>query len=175
MTWSGHGKEHKITDYETADGSGVEFAYRLRLLLSAVCRLQTTNMALLDSIFSGEHGIAALLANSLAGHALIVCPGKQGAYNPETDTYEQSDETEFPVKFVQETMKRNVLTHVGGVQMEAGDLVGMIPAYQINIPLRRRVDHLRKNGVNYLIESMEKISSGDETVLVRILCKRGVT
>jgi len=130
-------------------------------------------MALLDSIFSGEHGIAAVLANNLAGNALIVCPAQQGAYNPDTGTYEQAEGSDFPVKFVQEMMKRNVLTHVGGVQIEAGDLVGVIPAYQIKTPLRNRVDRFRKNGVNYLINSTEEISSGDEIVLVRILCKRG--
>ena len=130
-------------------------------------------MALLDSIFSGEKSVTAILAHTLAGNAQILCPGKQGAYNPETDTYEHTETTDFPVKFVQETMKRNVLTHVGGIQIEAGDLVGMIPAYQIKTPLRRRVDRFRKNGVNYLIESTEEISSGDETALVRILCKRG--
>ena len=129
-------------------------------------------MALLDSVFSGEKSITALLAKTLAGNAMVICPGEQGAYHPETDTYEQTDVTDFPVKFIQETLKRNVLTHVGGIQIEAGDLVGLIPAYQIKNPLRRRVDRLRRNGVNYMIESTEEISSGDETALVRILCKR---
>ena len=131
-------------------------------------------MALLDNIFSGEKSVTAILANLLAGNAMVICPGEQGAYDPETDRYEQADATDFPVKFIQETMKRNVLTHVGGVQIEAGDLVGVIPAYQVQNPLRNRVDRLRKNGVNYLIESTEEISSGDETALIRILCKRGV-
>ena len=129
-------------------------------------------MALLDSIFSGEQGITALLANMLAGNAMVICPGEQGAYDPDTDTYEQSDATEYPVKFIQETLKRNVLTHVDGVQIEAGDLVGVIPAYMIKVPLRKRVDRFRRNGVNYMIESTEEISSGDATALVRILCKK---
>jgi hypothetical protein len=129
-------------------------------------------MALLDGIFSGENSITALLANTFAGNATVICPGMQGAYNPDTDTYEQMDATDYPVKFIQETMKRNVLTHVGGVQIEAGDLVGVIPAYQVKNPLRKRVDQFRKNGVNYIIESTEEISSGDETALVRILCKK---
>ena len=129
-------------------------------------------MALLDNIFSGEKSVTAILANLLAGNALIIRPGKQGAYNYDTDTYEHTETTDFPVKFIQETMKRNVLTHVGGIQIEAGDLVGVIPAYQAPNPLRNRVDRLRKNGVNYLIESTEEISSGDETALIRILCKR---
>ena len=34
-------------------------------------------MALLDSIFSGETSVTALLANMLAGNAMIICPGKQ--------------------------------------------------------------------------------------------------
>jgi len=129
--------------------------------------------ASLDSVFAGEKSVTASLANMFAGNAMIICPGKQGAYHPDTDTYEQTESTDFPVKFIQETMKRNVLTHVGGIQIEAGDLVGVIPAYQIKTPLRRRVDRLRRNGVNYLIESTEEISSGDETALVRVLCKRG--
>jgi len=131
-------------------------------------------MALLDSIFSGEQSITAILATMLAGNAMVICPGEQGAYNPATDTYEETESTDFPVKFIQATMKRNVLTHVGGVQIEAGDLVGVIPAYQIKQPLRRRVDRFRRNGIDYIIESTEEISSGDETALVRILCKRGV-
>jgi hypothetical protein len=129
-------------------------------------------MALLDGIFSGENGVAMLLANNLAGDAMILCPGEQGAYDPETCTYAETESTDFPVKFIQETMKRNVLTHVGGVQIEAGDLVGTIPGCLIKNPLRRRVDYLRRNGTNYLIESTEDISSGNETALVRILCKR---
>ena len=130
-------------------------------------------MALLDTIFSGERSVTALLANMLAGNAMVICPGEQGAYNSEMDTYEQTDETDFPVKFIQETMKRNVLTHVGGVQIEAGDLVGVIPAHMVRISLRRQVDWFRRNGVNYTIESTEEISSGDEVALVRILCRRG--
>jgi hypothetical protein len=129
-------------------------------------------MALLDKVFSGERSVTAMLANLLAGTAVVILPGEQGAYNPDTDIYEQTEPTVFPVKFIQETMKRNVLTHVGGVQIEAGDLVGVIPAYQVKNPLRKRVDQFRKNGVNYIIESTEEISSGDETALVRILCKR---
>jgi hypothetical protein len=129
-------------------------------------------MALLDSVFSGEQSVTALLANMLAGNAMIMCPGEQGAYNPDTDTYEQADATDFPVKFIQETMKRSVLTHVGGVQIEAGDLVGVIPAHMIKIPIRRQVDRFRRNAVDYTIESTEEISSGDKTALVRILCKK---
>jgi hypothetical protein len=64
-------------------------------------------MALLDSIFSGERSVTALLANMLAGNALVICPGEQGKYHPDTDTYEQTEATDFPVKFIQETMKRN--------------------------------------------------------------------
>jgi len=127
---------------------------------------------MLDGIFSGEGSVTALLANMLAGNAMVICPGKRGAYDPETDTYEQTEATDYPVKFIQETMKRNVLTHVGGVQIEAGDLVGVIPAYQIKSSLRRKVDRFRRNGMNYIIESTEEISSGDETALVRILCKK---
>ena len=129
-------------------------------------------MALLDSIFSGEQSVTATLANLLAGNAMVICPGEQGAYNPDTDTYEQAEATDFPVKFIQETMKRNVLTHVGGVQIEAGDLVGIIPAYMVKNPLRRRVDRFRRNGMDYTIESTEEISSGDEAAFLRILCKR---
>jgi len=130
-------------------------------------------MALLDTIFSGEQSVTALLANLLAGNAMVICPGEQGAYNPETDTYEQTEATDFPVKFIQETMKRNVLTHVGGVQIEAGDLVGVIPAHMVRVSLRRQVDRFRRNGMDYTIESTEEISSGDEVALVRILCRRG--
>jgi len=129
-------------------------------------------MALLDSIFSGEQSVTAILANMLAGNAMIICPGEQGKYDPDTDIYEQADATDFPVKFIQETLKRNVLTHVGGVQIEAGDLVGVIPAHMVKVPLRRQVDRFRRNGVNYIIESTEEISSGDEAALVRILCRR---
>jgi hypothetical protein len=129
-------------------------------------------MALLDSIFSGEQSVTALLANTFAGSAIIIRPGEQGVYDPDTDTYETTEAIDFPVKFIQETMKRNVLTHVGGVQIEAGDLVGVIPAHQISVPLRKRIDRFRRNDVTYIIESTEEISSGNETVLVRILCKR---
>jgi len=113
-----------------------------------------------------------MLANMLGGNAMVICPGEQGAYDPDTDTYEQADATDYPVKFIQETLKRNVLTHVDGIQIEAGDLVGVIPAYMIKVPLRKRVDRFRRNGVNYMIESTEEISSGDATALVRILCKK---
>ena len=89
-----------------------------------------------------------------------------------TDTYEQTEATDFPVKFIQETMKRNVLTHVGGVQIEAGDLVGVVPAHMIKVALRKRLDRFRRNGIDYIIESTEKISSRDMATLVRILCKR---
>ena len=74
-------------------------------------------MALLDSIFSGERSVTASLANLFAGNALVICPGEQGDYDPLADTYEQAAATDFPVRFIQETMKRNVLTHVGGVQI----------------------------------------------------------
>ena len=128
-------------------------------------------MALLDSIFSGEQSVTATLANMLAGNATVTCPGKQGTYDPDTDTYEQSDTTEYTVKFIEEKRKWNV-THVDGVQIESGDLVGVIPAYQIEVPLRKHVDRFRRNGINYTIKSTEEISSGDETALVRILCKK---
>jgi len=124
-------------------------------------------MALLDSIFSGERSVTALLANMLAGNALVICPGEQGKYNPDSDTYEEVDATDFPVKFIQETMKRNVLTHVGGIQIEAGDLVGVVPAHMIKVALRKRVDRFRRNGMDYIIESTEEISR--ETW--RLLCE----
>ena len=129
-------------------------------------------MALLDSIFSGERSVTAMLANMLAGNAMVICPGEQGRYDPDTDTYEQTEATDFPVKFIQETMKRNVLTHVGGIQIEAGDLVGVVPAHMIKVALRKRLDRFRRNGMDYIIESTEEISSGDMTALVRLLCKR---
>ena len=129
-------------------------------------------MALLDSIFAGEQSVTATLANLLAGNAMVICPGEQGKYDPLADTYEQVEATDFPVKFIQETMKRNVLTHVGGTQIESGDLVGIIPAYMVKNSLRRRVDRFRRNGMDYIIESTEEISSGDETAFLRILCKR---
>jgi len=129
-------------------------------------------MGLLDSVFSGEKSVTAVLADTFAGNAMIVCPGELGAYDPETNTYDQTIPVEYHVKFIQETLKWNVLTHVDGVQIEAGDLVGSIPAFQIKVPLRRRVDKFCNNGVNYLIVSTEEISSGDETALVRILCKK---
>ena len=128
-------------------------------------------MALLDSIFSGKQSVTALLANMLAGNATVICLGKQGAYDPGTDTYEQTETTDYEVKFIEEKRKWNV-THVDGVQIEAGDLVGVIPAYQIEVPLRKHVDRFRRNGMTYTIESTEEISSGDETALVRILCKK---
>ena len=128
-------------------------------------------MALLDSVFSGERSVTALLANMLAGNAMIVCPGTQGAYDPETDTCETSEQTEYPVKFIQEKRKWN-LTHVDGVQVEAGDLIGVVPVYQIKEPIRRHVDFFRRNGVDYSIESTEDLSSGDETALVRLLCRK---
>ncbi|MDR0328593.1 MAG: hypothetical protein LBI05_09900 [Planctomycetaceae bacterium] len=129
-------------------------------------------MALLDSIFSGEQSVTALLANMLAGSATVVCPGTQGAYDPVTDTYATTGGDTYDVKFIQETLKQNVLTHVDGVQIESGDLVGIVPAYQIKSPLRRRVDRLQRNKVSYLIVSTEEISSGDDIALIRILCKR---
>ena len=129
-------------------------------------------MTLLDSIFSGERSITALLANTFAGNAMVVCPGKQGAYDPVTNTYEKTENTEYNVKFIQEALKRNVLTHVDGVQIEAGDLVGVIPAYMIKDSIRKQVDYLRRNGVDYRINATEDISSGDEVALVRILCKK---
>jgi len=129
-------------------------------------------MTILDSVFSGEKSVTALLADTFAGNALIICPGKQGAYDPETNTYEQTSTTEYAVKFIQQSLKRNVLTHVNGVQIEAGDLVGVIPAHQIKVPLRREVDMFRQNGVNYSIKSTEELSSGNETSLERILCRR---
>ena len=87
-------------------------------------------MALLDGIFSGSKGVVAMLADTLAGDAVLVRLGEQGAYDPKTDTYAPSTDTETTVKFIQETMKRNVLTHVDGVLIEAGDLVGSIPCQQ---------------------------------------------
>jgi len=129
-------------------------------------------MAILDTVFSGEKSITALLADTFAGNATVICPGELGEYDPDTDVLTKGETTDYGVKFIQERLKRNVLTHVDGVQIEAGDLVGCIPAYQIPSPLRRRVDRFRRNGANYLIVSTEELSSGEETALVRILCRR---
>ena len=130
-------------------------------------------MSVLDGVFSGEKSVTALLVNTFASNALMICPGELGAYDPDTDTYDQTAPIEYPVKFIQEKMKRNVLTHVDGVQIEVGDLVGVIPAYLIQSPLRKRVDRMRCNGVDYSIESTEDLRSGDETALIRVLCRRG--
>jgi len=129
-------------------------------------------MSVLDGVFSGEKSVTALLANTFASNALMICPGELGAYDPVTDTYDQTAPNEYPVKFIQEKMKRNVLTHVDGVQIAVGDLVGVIPAYLIQSPLRRRVDRMRCDGTNYSIESTEDLRSGDETALIRVLCRR---
>ena len=130
-------------------------------------------MTMFDGIFSGEGSVTATLADMFAGDATVICPGDVGAYDPETDTYkEQTPPVEYAVKFFQDTRKQTVWTHVGGIQIEAGDLVGSIPAYQIKQPLRRQVDRLERNGTLYIIKSTEEISSGNETALVRILCKR---
>jgi len=129
-------------------------------------------MSILDSVFSGKNSVTALLADTFASNAMIICPAEQGAYDPETNTYEPTNSTDYLVKFIQEKMKRNVLTHVDGVQIEVGDLVGVIPAHLIQSPLRRRVDRIRCNGANYMITSTEDLRSGDETALVRVLCRR---
>jgi hypothetical protein len=128
-------------------------------------------VALLDSVFSGERSVTATLANMLAGTAMIVCPGTKGAYDPVTNTYAMTGGDSYDVKFIQEKKKWSV-THVDGVQIEEGDLVGVIPAYQIKAPLRRKVDRVQRDGGSYLIVSTENISSGDETALVRILCRK---
>jgi hypothetical protein len=129
-------------------------------------------MALLDGVFSGEESVTATLAELLAGDAMVICPGELGAYDKETDKYERTEPVEYAVKFIQDTKKQNVWSSVGGIQVEAGDLVGLIPAYQIKQPIRRQVDRLERNGINYIIHSTEEISSGNETALVRVLCKK---
>jgi len=128
-------------------------------------------MALLDSTFSGEQSITALLANMFAGNAVVIYRNENITHDPITDAYTQENDTKCHVKFIQESLKRNVLTHVDGVQIEAGDLVGVIPGYQIEKPIRKQLDMLQRNGENYRIISTEDIYSGDERAIVLILCK----
>lgn len=129
-------------------------------------------MTILDNVFSGERSVTALLAGMFASSAVLIRPGERGAYDPVADTFALSENTEVPVKFFQTTAKRNVLTHVDGVQIEAGDLVGSIPAYQIPFSIRRESDCLRLHGTTYIIYSTEDIRSGDESALVRVLCRK---
>jgi len=129
-------------------------------------------MTSLDGVFSGAGSVTDILAELFAGNAMVVCPGKQGAYDPVTNTHEQEAPVTYPVKFFEDTRKQTVWSHVGGIQIEAGDLIGSIPAHQIKEPLRRTTDRLERGGVIYLIKSTEEISSGDKTALVRVLCKR---
>jgi hypothetical protein len=76
------------------------------------------------------------------------------------------------ISFAPETMKNNVLTHVDGVQIQSGDLVGITSASAVTKPIRNNIDKLILANTTYLIISTEMIRSGNETAMIRILARK---
>ncbi|MDR1269647.1 MAG: hypothetical protein LBK82_08985 [Planctomycetaceae bacterium] len=127
---------------------------------------------LLDDIFSGPKGVASTLLQELAGAAELVWVGTQGNYDPENDRYEATANESVQISFAVETVNRNVLTHVDGVQILAGDLVGLTSADMVTRPIREKVDKLILSETTYLIISTEMIKSGNKTAMIRILARK---
>jgi hypothetical protein len=127
---------------------------------------------LLDKVFAGKKGVANVLLETLGGSAELVRVGEQGKYHPETDTYDSTPNEALTISFAPETVKKNVLTHVDGVQILAGDLVGVTTAMAIDRPIRNNIDQIILDGTAYLIVSTEMIRSGNETVMIRILARK---
>jgi hypothetical protein len=128
---------------------------------------------LLDDVFAGPNGIASMLHKELAGTAELVWVGEQRDYDPQNDSYSNTvpDES-VQISFAQETVKYNVLTHVDGVQILAGDLVGTTSADMVTRPIREKVDRLILSDTTYLIISTEMIKSGNKTAMIRILARK---
>jgi len=127
-------------------------------------------MPLLDSIFAGQNGVANSLLNLLGGNAAIIITGKGTFYNEATDDYYQEEDQRFDVAFAKESLSKVPYNIIGGVYIEAGDLVGLIP--NTEQPIRENVDRLLRNNVEYLIVATEPVSSGNETAAIKLLCRK---
>jgi len=119
---------------------------------------------MLDDVFSGVDGVAAMLLEQFGGTAILasqtVAENFACGINAE---YEKKQ-----ISFVQESLKDFIVIGVGGVLAEANDIVGVILGTET---VSNMIDKIEWNGITYTIYSHEKIKSGNETAVVRILGK----
>lgn len=124
---------------------------------------------LLDKVFSGQKGVAKLLANSLGGTATLVKVG-DSFYDEETDDLIQ-ETVDFTVDVVPEKQSRSLQSMVDGVVVQTGDKVLTIPAVDVPIEIVPGKDLIRRDGKTYLIVAVDRIDSGNETALYTILAR----
>lgn len=128
---------------------------------------------LLDEVFAGPDGVAKALNDPLGGKAWLVLRGEPGIYDESTGTRSGgTPDRKIPLSFVTETKKTGVLTHVGGIEITEKHLVGTVPGYDVPAELRPKIDAIEIGGKRHLIIAVDKISSGNETVLIRILAQQ---
>ena len=132
-------------------------------------------MGILDGVFSGENGVAAMLHRTLGGTAAVRIYSFQrdattGALVPSYDDYE--------VPFVPGNAEgsRTPLAASGASRSDAREpenlLSGTFPCAALSEAVKPERDRIVYDGIEYLIEKVERLNVGDAPVQYSITARR---
>ena len=128
-------------------------------------------LGLLDTVFAGKKGVAATLVKNFGGTATIVYRVEVERFDDETGETIPARWEQQSIAFVQELLKKFVGSGVGGVQIQEGDLVGVVAASDLEHEIVNQRDRIEWNGRSLLIASHEDIMSGNEKAMIRLLAR----
>lgn len=132
-------------------------------------------MGLLDSVFAGDSGIAAMLHDMLGGSIVI----RKKNYSRNEDTGELVESyVDFPVSFVpsdanKATTNENAPgTGRSDVRIPSDEVSGTFPCSSLSfVPVANR-DSLVINAVEYVIQTISTLKVGDSDVMYTLTAKR---
>ncbi len=126
---------------------------------------------MLDAVFAGEKGVAATLTKSMGGTATLIRQISQEEYDDQTGETIPAEFEQQSIAFVQETLGKFIQSGVGGTQVVAGNLIGLVAASDLNFKIANNVDKIVWQYKTWLITSQEDIMSGNQVAMVRFLAQ----
>lgn len=132
-------------------------------------------MGILDGVFAGENGVSAMLHKTLGGTAKVRIVGytRDGATEILTPAY-----TEYEVPFVPGNAdnSRAPLGASGASRSDVREpeslLSGTFPCAALDADVKPERDRIVYGGIEYQIESVEKLNVGDAPVQYSITARR---
>ena len=126
---------------------------------------------MLDSVFAGKQGLAATLTKSMGGTATLIYHVFQEEYDDNTGETIPPVFEHQTIAFAPETLSKFIHVGVGGVQVNAGNLVGIVAASDLKHKVANNIDKIVWQQKTWIIISQEAIMSGNQTALIRFLAQ----
>ena len=128
---------------------------------------------MLDKIFAGESGLAALLIGLFGGEGELLTRDAAGGYESRAVPFAQESHarTEGASKTPGgRTWDTTVMSN--GLRRFESKLVCLVPACRLSAAPRPGLDRFRVDGEEYRIETVESTRAGAETAAYRLTCER---